>query len=317
MCFPFVVAVALPTFTSQNVRLKGDLVAGRRHVALFSLCSPARLSTGGFLRSFLFFRSNCVVTGASTERGTKAAPHRHAHRQIRTHQFAKPCGVVVFVAYARRARSLGRHIESGHACSPKGTPHQHGLVLTEPSPSSPATHTRALAPGRCPRRTKPRLKHAHSRTTPSLFCHMHRVECFSRGGPLLQRRQRLTHHWMAGRPPKHSSCWLHIRHEKDSHGGRLLLGTNLCARPCACHFSQEEPDRRDDAGRDCPKCRSTLQKQAQRWNLGSAELDQKQVPDRQKFCALHAGVYMRTLRRMRDTAFELFCEVQLYQSVDM
>ena len=26
---------------------------------------------------------------------------------------------------------FGRHIENGHACSPKGTPHQHRLVLTE------------------------------------------------------------------------------------------------------------------------------------------------------------------------------------------
>ena len=34
---------------------------------------------------------------------------------------------------------------------------------------------------------------------------------------------------------------------------------------------------------------------AKRSNLGSAELDEKQVSDRQKLCAPHAGVYMRTL----------------------
>ena len=34
---------------------------------------------------------------------------------------------------------------------------------SRPSLSLPATHTRALAPDQCPRRTKPRLQHAHSR----------------------------------------------------------------------------------------------------------------------------------------------------------
>ena len=72
----------------------------------------------------------------------------------------------------------------------------------------------------------------------------------------------------------------------------VLLGTNHCSRPCGCHSSQTEPDPRDNTGRDCPKCRSTLQKQPKRWKLGSVELDDKQVPDRQKFCAPHAGVYM-------------------------
>ena len=96
---------------------------------------------------------------------------------------------------------------------------------------------------------------------------------------------------MAGRPSKHSSCWLHIRHEKDSHGGPVLLDTNHCSRPCGCHASQAEPDPRDNTGRDCPKCRSTLQNQAKRWKLGSAELDDKQVPDSQKFCAPDAGVH--------------------------
>ena len=36
-------------------------------------------------------------------------------------------------------------------------------------------------------------------------------------------------------------------------------------------------------------------KQPKRWKLGSAEMDDKQVPDSQKFCAPDAGVYMRTL----------------------
>ena len=65
MCFPFAAAVALPTLTSQNVRLKGDLVAGLGHVALFSLFSSVRLSIGGFLQRF----SSFVAT--VTERGTK------------------------------------------------------------------------------------------------------------------------------------------------------------------------------------------------------------------------------------------------------
>ena len=67
--------MALPTFTSQNVRLKGDLVAGRRHVALFSLCSPARLSTGGFLRSF------CSFAATITERSTKELRSQHCATQ--------------------------------------------------------------------------------------------------------------------------------------------------------------------------------------------------------------------------------------------
>ena len=68
MCFPFEVVVALSTFTSQNVRLKGDLVAGLRHVARFSLCSPARLSIGGFTRSFSSFEATVLSQGVHGER---------------------------------------------------------------------------------------------------------------------------------------------------------------------------------------------------------------------------------------------------------
>ena len=68
MCFPFAVVVALSTFTSKNVRLKGDLVAGRQHVALFSLCSPARLSIGGFTRSFSSFEATVLSQGVHGER---------------------------------------------------------------------------------------------------------------------------------------------------------------------------------------------------------------------------------------------------------
>ena len=75
MCFPFAAAVTLPTFTSQNVRLKGDLVAGLRHVALFSLCSPVRLSIGGFLRRFSSFAATV------TERGTKELRSQHCATQ--------------------------------------------------------------------------------------------------------------------------------------------------------------------------------------------------------------------------------------------
>ena len=50
--------------------------------------------------------------------------------------------------------------------------------------SLPATHMRALAPDQCCWRTKPRLQHAHSRITSSLYCHMLRLESFSRGGPV-------------------------------------------------------------------------------------------------------------------------------------
>ena len=69
-CFPFAVTEALLTFTSQNFRFTGDLVAGLGHAAFLFQCSPARLSNGGFLRYFSFSQLLCCHR-ASTERGTK------------------------------------------------------------------------------------------------------------------------------------------------------------------------------------------------------------------------------------------------------
>ena len=63
MCIPFAVSVALSTFTSQNFRFKGDLVAGLGHVAFFFSVFASASCDSGLLAELFFIRSCRVASG--------------------------------------------------------------------------------------------------------------------------------------------------------------------------------------------------------------------------------------------------------------
>ena len=199
--------MALLTFTSQNFRFKGDLVAGLGHVAFFFQCSPARLVTGGYLRSFFFFRSCRVVTGRPwTEARRNCVPSNA--RQTQHGQVGVRGGCT---RDGGTTAAVGKQVHhTAQACpssEESGTTHQERpYVLTKrhttpalvgadrkkasrPSLSLPATHTRALAPDQCPRRTKPRLQHAHSRIILRCIATCTDLNLSHEEGPLPRRRQ--------------------------------------------------------------------------------------------------------------------------------
>ena len=178
------------------------------HLAEFSL--QGRLGCGSRARCLLFsvFASACrVVTGRPwTEARRNCVPSNA--RQTQHGQVGVRGGCT---RDGGTTAAVGKQVHhTAQACpssEESGTTHQERpYVLTKrhttpalvgadrkkasrPSLSLPATHTRALAPDQCPRRTKPRLQHAHSRIILRCIATCTDLNLSHEEGPLPRRRQ--------------------------------------------------------------------------------------------------------------------------------